>query len=357
MVSDEFDETKLEAFGNRMVDVLNMASIALMTSIGHQTGLFDTMADLPPATCLLVAGAAGLNERYVREWLGAMVTGRIVDYEPTNKTYSLPSEHAVLLTREAGTDNMARDMQYISMMAEVEQGIVESFQNGGGVPYSAFQRFQKLMAENSKAGHDASLLKTTLLLVPGLVDQLQAGIDVADVGCGSGHAINLMAQAFPNSRFIGYDFSEEGIRVGQAQAEEMGVSNAKFEARDVSTLDMTQSYDFITAFDAIHDQAQPAIVLQAISRALRSDGVFLMVDIAASSNVDENVDHVLGPYLYTISTMHCMTVSLALDGQGLGTVWGEQLALKMLANAGFTNVEIKRIDTDIFDNYYICGKG
>lgn len=357
MDSGELGETKSEAFGYRMMDVLNMASIALMTSIGHQTGLFDVMADLPPSTSAQIAAAAGLNERYVREWLGAMVTGRVVDYEPTNRTYSLPSEHAVWLTRKAGTDNMAQEMQFISMMAEVEQGIVESFQNGGGVPYSAFQRFQKLMAENSSTSHDVSLLNTTLPLVPGLVDQLQAGIDVADVGCGSGHAINLMAQAFPNSRFIGYDFSEEGIRAGQAEAEEMGISHARFETRDVSTLDMMQSHDFITAFDAIHDQAQPAKVLESISRVLRPDGVFLMVDFAASSNLDENVDHVLGPYLYTTSTMHCMTVSLALDGEGLGTVWGEQMALKMLADAGFSNVEIKRIDTNIFDNYYICRKG
>jgi 2-polyprenyl-3-methyl-5-hydroxy-6-metoxy-1,4-benzoquinol methylase len=119
-------------------------------------------------------------------------------------------------------------------------------------------------------------------------------------------------------------------------------------------LDAPGEYDFITAFDSIHDQAQPAEVLRRIARALKPNGVFLMVDIAASSNLEENIDHLVGPYLYTVSTMHCMTVSLALDGEGLGTAWGEQKALQMLADTGFTKVEVKQIESDPFNNYYIA---
>ena len=127
-----------------------------------------------------------------------------------------------------------------------------------------------------------------------------------------------------------------------------------FEVRDVAALDETAAFDLITAFDAIHDQAKPAVVLAGIASALRPDGVFLMVDIRASSNVEDNVDHPLGTFLYTASTMHCMTVSLALDGDGLGTVWGEQMATEMLTTAGFESVEIAHIEADITNSYYIA---
>jgi SAM-dependent methyltransferase len=356
MSRNELDQAKSEAFAGKMVGILNNGSMALMTSIGHQTGLFDAIANLPPSTSEQIAIAADLNERYVREWLGAMVTGRIIDHDPLDETYSLPPEHSAWLTRQAGADNMAAEMMFIPLLASVEQEIIESFHNGGGVPYSAYPRFQRIMAHGSGAIHDMSLVDTTLPLVPGLVSRLQAGINVADVGCGRGHAINLMAQAYPNSRFIGYDFSEEGIAAGQTEAEEMELSNARFELRDVAGLDMSEQFDLITAFDAIHDQAQPAKVLQGIAKALRPDGTFLMVDIAACSNLGENLDHMLGPFFYTVSTMHCMTVSLALDGEGLGTMWGEQKALQMLNDAGFNRVKLEQIDSDIFNNYYIATK-
>lgn len=356
MLVKELDAAKAEAFAETMVGVVNSGALALMTSIGHQTGLFDTMAGLPPSTSEQIAEAAGLNERYVREWLGAMVTGRIIDYDPSDETYSLPPEHAAYLTRAAGADNMAVVAQFIPLLAEVDQQIVECFRNGGGVPYSAFGRFHKIMAEESATVHDQSLVDAILPLVPGLVERLQSGIDVLDVGCGSGHAINLMAQAFPNSRFLGYDISEEGIIAARREAARMGVRNARFEMRDVADLDLAERFDLITAFDAIHDQARPAAVLRAVMRALKPGGTFLMVDIAGSSLLEENLDSPLAPYLYTISCMHCMTVSLAYDGEGLGTCWGEQKARKMLAEAGFLHVETKRIESDILNVYYIATK-
>lgn len=356
MTTQELNQSKVEQFGEKMVGVMNSAATALMTSIGHQTGLFDTMADLPPSTSQQIAAAAKLNERYVREWLSVMVTGRVVDYHPLDGTYALPAEHAAWLTRAAGSNNLARETQIVAMLGEVEQGIVESFRKGGGVPYAAFRRFQQLMAENSQANTLTTLIDTTLPLVPGMVERLQVGIDVADIGCGQGHAINLMAQAFPQSRFVGYEFSEEAVNVGKADAKQLGLANAKFEVKDVATLETSAQFDFITAFDAIHDQAQPAAVLQRIATALRPQGTFLMVDIASSSKLEENLDHMLGPWLYTVSCMHCMTVSLALDGAGLGAMWGEQKALQMLADAGFTRVEIKRIESDLFNNYYLATK-
>jgi SAM-dependent methyltransferase len=354
MATHELDEARTEAFAERMLDALNAASVMHMTSVGYRTGLFDRLAELAPSTSQEIADAAGLNERYVREWLGAMVTGRVVDYDPGERTYRLPAEHAASLTRAAGPDNIAAIAPYLPLMGSVETKVVECFRHGGGVPYSAYPGLQEQLDNESRPVFDATLIDKTLPVVPGLVERLEAGIDVADVGCGSGHAINLMAQAFPRSRFIGFDFAEDGVQRGRDEAAAMGLRNAHFEAKDVADLDASDSFDLITAFDAIHDQAQPRKVLREIAEALRPGGTFLMVDIAASSNVEDNIDHPLGPTLYAFSTLHCMTVSLALDGEGLGTAWGEQKARELLAEAGFGRVDLRQVEGDIFNNYYVA---
>jgi ubiquinone/menaquinone biosynthesis C-methylase UbiE len=351
-----FDRTKAESFAGYMVGILNTGFLTLMISIGHRTGLFDAMAILEPSTSEQIAQKAKLNERYVREWLGSMVTGKIVDYDSSNGTYKLPAEHAATITRAAGIGNLAGRAQVLSLCGEVEEQVVACFQKGGGVPYSAYPRFTELMSEGSSRVQDARLVGTILPLVDGLVDRLGKGISVLDVGCGSGHAINLMARAFPNSRFAGYDFSRKGIAAARAEAKRMRLQNARFAAKDVAALNEPGKYDLITAFDAIHDQARPTQVLKAISRSLRPDGVFLMVDVGASSNLNENLKHPLGPYLYSVSTMHCMTVSLAYRGEGLGAVWGEQLAEQKLDEAGFKSVDIRKVSGDILNSYYIARK-
>jgi hypothetical protein len=203
METHEINQQKAEAFAERMIGTLNEAAIAVMTSIGHRTGLFDVMSGLPPSTSEQIASAANLNERYVREWLGAMVVGGIVEYDPEQGTYHLPPEHAAFLTRAASPDNIAVTAQFIPLMGSVEDKIVEVFRHGGGVPYSAYPRFHEVMAEDSGQSVVAALFDHILPLVPGLTERLEAGIEVLDVGSGSGRALNLMARAFPNSRFTG----------------------------------------------------------------------------------------------------------------------------------------------------------
>ena len=356
MTATELDPAKVEEFAGRMVGLMNASMLGLMTSVGHRTGLFDTMATLAPSTSAQVAKAAGLDERYVREWLNAMTVGRFVDYDPATRTYALPGEHAALLTRAAGPGNMANMAQFTALMGGVEDEIVECFRAGGGVPYSRFPKFQELMAEMSGQVHDAALIGGELALVDGLIDRLRAGIDVCDVGCGQGHAINLMAKEFPSSRFTGLDFSEEGIAVAQKEAAELGLTNTTFEVKDAAKLDGSKKFDFITVFDAIHDQAKPDVVLKGIADSLKPGGVFLCVDIAGSSNVEDNLEHPFAAMLYSVSTFHCMTVSLALDGAGLGTMWGEQKANEMFRAAGFTSVETMRVPEDILNVYYVCRK-
>jgi SAM-dependent methyltransferase len=341
-------------FAERMTRMLNEAALALMVSVGHRTGLFDAMAGMPAATSAEIAAGAALDERYVREWLAAMTTGGVVDHDSAAASFSLPAGRAAWLTRAAGPDNLAVQAQFIGLLALVEDQIVDCFRAGGGVPYSAFPKFQALMAEDSSAVHDATLVEMTLPLVPGLPDRLRAGIDAAEVGCGSGHATNLMAEAFPRSRFVGLDISGTGLAAARAEASRKALTNVRFEERDAARLGETARYDLITTFDAVHDQARPDLVLAGIARALRPGGVYLCVDVAASSHLPDNLDHPLGPLLYTISCMHCMTVSLAEGGMGLGTMWGEQKAREMLREAGFTSVETAHVSGDISNMYLIA---
>ena len=350
------EDTGSADFAERMGRMLNDAAVVLMVSVGHRTGLFDVMAGMPAATSAQIASAAALDERYVREWLAAMTTGRIVEHDGATGTFVLPAEHAGWLTRAAGMDNLAVRAQVVGLLALVEDQIVDCFRHGGGVPYSAFPKFQALMTESSGAIHDATLIGVTLPLVPGLVDRLGHGIEVADVGCGSGHAVNLMAEAFPRSRFAGFDLSDDGLATARAEAGRKALTNVRFEKRDAARLGETARFDFITTFDAVHDQARPDLVLAGIAQALRPGGVYLCVDIAGSSRLAENLDHPLGPYLYTASCMHCMTVSLAEGGMGLGTMWGEQKARQMLADAGFTSVDAAHIDGDIRNTYFIAAR-
>jgi SAM-dependent methyltransferase len=356
MTTQAFDQARAEAFAGRMTDIMSGGALSLMTSVGHRTGLFDLMADMPPSTSYDIARTAGLNERYVREWLGGMATGGIVEYDGVSRTYRLPPEHAAFLTRRAGPDNFAFMMQYIALLGNVEDGIVDCFRQGGGLPYSAFPSFQAIQKEETARVYDAALVDVILPIVPGLPDRLAAGIDVADVGCGAGRAVNVMARAFPASRFTGFDISEEGIADGAREAREWGLSNARFVVQDAAQLDSVESFDVITAFDAIHDQAHPRVVLRNISRALRPEGTFLLADIAASSDVAKNVGNPWAPLFYTWSTFHCMTVSLAAGGEGLGTCWGEELARELLAEAGFNSVRTTQVEGDPINIYYICQK-
>jgi ubiquinone/menaquinone biosynthesis C-methylase UbiE len=353
---NSFNEEKAERFADKLVLTLNDAATALMISIGHRTGLFDAMADLPSSGVGRIAEAAGQNERYVKEWLGAMVTAKIVDYDAPTETYRLPKERAAFLTRASAPNNLAAVAQYIPLLGSVEDKIVECFRNGGGVSYADFPRFHEVMAEDSGQSVLPVLLDSILPLVAGVREKLEQGIEVLDIGCGSGRAINLMAKTYPNSFFYGYDFSAQGIDNARREAEKMGLKNIRFEVKDAATLDEPNCFDLITAFDAIHDQAKPAAVLKAINRALRPNGSFLMQDIAGSSHVHKNMEHPLAPLLYTISCMHCMTVSLAENGDGLGAMWGEEKALEMLSEAGFGKVAVYHLAHDIQNQYYVAAK-
>jgi 2-polyprenyl-3-methyl-5-hydroxy-6-metoxy-1,4-benzoquinol methylase len=348
------DAAKKDAFERKMLDMLNHAGLALMTSLGHRAGLFDAMAGMPAAASRQIAERTKLSERYVREWLGAMVTAGVVEHQSSGDLYRLPPEHAGMLTRTASPNNIAVAAQWIAVLGFVEDRVLEAFRHGGGVPYEAYHRFHEVMAEESAQTVVAALEPHILPLVPGLRERLAQGIDVLDVGCGSGLAMMGLAQRFPASRFAGYDFSAEAVAAARAQANDRGLKNVRFEAKDVAEMNEPGAYDLITAFDAIHDQARPERVLKSIATALRPGGAFLMQDISSSSHVHQDIGHPIGTFLYTVSCMHCMSVSLANGGPGLGAMWGRERATAMLREAGFRQVRIESLPHDVINDYYVA---
>lgn len=327
----------------------------MLVSVGYRTGLFEAAAT-GPASSAELADRAGLDERYVREWLGAMVTGGFFDYEPADATYTLPPEHARMLTGDHANNvaPMASTLRALTMaLPDVER----RFTDGDGLAHSAFApHFQAVSADLGDSWrriYNEQLIDGFLAAVPGLHPRLNEGQRVLDLGCGTGHAINLMARAFPDSRFVGLDIEPHLIASAEAERDDLGLDNAGFEIGDAAELTAEPRYDVITAFDAIHDQNAPDEVLRRVREALAPGGVFVMVDAKFSSRLENNVGNPFAPLCYAISLLYCTPVSLVDGGAGLGAMWGTELACQMLAAAGFGEVEV--LDSPRPQNcIYVC---
>lgn len=349
------DEQRAAAFAEQLFGFYTGGFVTFMIDLGVRTGLLDALAD-GGATSSELADRAGLQERYVREWLGALVTAEVVEYDPATRLYTLPAEHAVCLTGDTEL-NLAPLSLLAGLLAQHIQPVAGAFRDGGGVPYTAYRpEFTDVMDALSRGTFDGVLIEGVVPLVAGLADRLHAGIAVADIGCGTGHSTNLLARAFPPSRFVGYDLAADAIDRGRTEAKDRHLSNVAFDVLDVAKLPADPPLGAVFAFDAIHDQTDPAGVLRAVFDALEPGGVFVMVDIRASSHLENNVGNPLAPWIYAVSTLHCMTVSLAEGGAGLGTAWGEELALEMLTEAGFVDLEVQEVPGDPLDSLYIARK-
>ncbi|MFZ0132321.1 MAG: class I SAM-dependent methyltransferase [Desulfobacterales bacterium] len=352
-------------FSKKMTEILNFGALNLAMAIGYRTGLFDVMDTIDsPAPLAMIAGKAGLDARYVREWLAVMVCGEIVALTASDTgddLFYLPREHGDLLTRRAGNSNLGVYTQEIPLLTTCAMdAVVKRFKTGEGVDYGSYPKFQAFMSQLANAKHRQTLVDHFLPTVDEgrIIRELSAGIRVCDVGCGEGIALMLMAEAFPRSEFIGIDIGTEVIQSARSAARRQGFKNLTFVELDAAALprsaDLAQSFDYITAFDAIHDQSRPLASLRGIYAILKPGGLFSMIDIAASSHVQENRNHAMGAFLYTVSLLHCLPVGLVDGGMGLGMMWGRHKAVALLAEAGFEQIQVLEIPEDSFNFHFSC---
>jgi ubiquinone/menaquinone biosynthesis C-methylase UbiE len=360
-------EQKREAFASKISDVLNSAALNLALAVGYRTGVLDAMDKInTPASVSLIAEKSGLNERYLREWLGVMVCGEIVELSSDNNgedLFFLPKEHGDFITRRAGNENLGVYTQEIPLLTSCAfDSVIEKFSSGGGISYQNYPEFQAFMSQLANAKHRQVLVDLFLPSVDGgrLVAKMQSGIRVCDLGCGEGIATILMAESFPNSEFVGFDISGDVIEKATNDAARLKLKNTSFQRLDAVNLstddEFRTSFDYVTAFDAIHDQTQPLAALKGVYSILKPGGLFSMIDIAASSRLSDNLSHSMSPFLYTVSLMHCMPVGLVNGGSGLGMMWGHQKAKELLNKAGFEKIRILDIPGDPFNFHFYCRK-
>lgn len=363
----EKENLQRDQFARKMLDILNYGAVNLAMGIGYQTDLFEVLDGFDqPATVARIAAKAGLDSRYVREWMGIMAAAGIIemttDTEGTER-FLLPKAHADLITRRAGSSNLGVYTQEIPLLTTCAMELViDRFHNGNGIGYHRYSRFQQFMSQLADTKHQRILVEHFLPSVAEgrLVERLRSGIRVCDLGCAEGVALLLMGEAFPNSHFVGVDFSEEVIWAARREAERKQATNVQFLHLDAATLtrngDFAERFDYVTAFDSIHDQSRPLEALRGVYHILARGGLFSMVDIAAGSRLTDNLKHPMGPFLYTVSLMHCMPVGLVDGGAGLGMMWGRERAVAMLREASFEQIEVLEMPFDAFNLHFCCRK-
>jgi SAM-dependent methyltransferase len=329
------DEEKLSAFLGRAIGDLSASVSAVLMLIGDELGLYSTLAEqrLSPDE---LAQKTGTSERYVREWLGNQAAGGYVEYDAASGKYYLSDEQATCLADPNGPVDLPGAYEIVQDLFHVRDRAVENFRTGRGMEWGEhhpclFEGTERFF----RAGYNANLLSSWLPALEGVVEKLKAGGRVADVGCGHGASTILMAQAFPDSEFVGIDYHGASIETARERATKAGVENASFEVADATSY-QGNDYDLIAFFDCLHDMADPSGVARRAREALKPDGHCLLVEPFAGDSVAENLNPV-GRLYYGASSLICVPVSLAQKGPALGAQAGEQRLRKvMVDDAGFT---------------------
>jgi SAM-dependent methyltransferase len=342
----------LEEFvGKALGDVAGAMATNLAT-LGDALGLWKDLAAKGPATSDELAHRAGIAERYAREWLAGVHAAGYVDYDPATGVYTLPPHAAEVFAHEGGPVFFGGTLQMTRATSLVFDELCDAFRTGGGVPQAHYSSDLYEGISRFTAGwFDNLLLPVWLPLLPEIEAKLVAGCDVADVGTGAGRALITLAQAFPNSRYVGFDVFAGQVELARANADAAGVSDrVRFEVADIAA-GLPGEYDVITTFDVIHDAVDPAGLLRSIRAALRPNGRYICLDINASHKPEENVGP-LATLFYACSIQYCMTTSLAHGGAGLGTCgFNPHVAEQMCGEAGFSTVRQVGID-DQFNVLY-----
>ena len=345
------DRDAIGEFASRFMEMATGAAVLGVVAIGDRTGLFGALAGRGPLSLDEIVESTGLNERYLREALASLAAAEMLHYEPERETYELPDAHAACLADESSPYFLGGWTQIIPAILKAIPGVAQAFREGGGVAYSEYgDEMVEGIARSNAPGMRILLTRRWLPAMPDVVKRLERGIRVADVGCGAAASTLAMARAYPSSSFTGYDIDARSLERARTAASVEGLENVGFERVAAEELPGDTPFDFIASFDTIHDMVNPRGALRRIREVLHPEGTYLMVEPAAGDTLKDN----LGPggaLLYAMSTLHCMTVSLAHGGEGLGTAWGPRQAEELCAEAGFKRFRRLEIDNP-FNAFY-----
>lgn len=338
MSNTAIDQTKLDSFVTRAVDDLSAAYGGVMVSLGNQLGLYKAMSGAGPLSSSELAERTGCNERYIREWLNAQAAGGYVDYHSLSGCYELSPEQALVLADETSPVFIPPAWQVPASMWFDEEKTLQAFRTGEGVAWGDHDsRLRCGVAAFYRNGYRSSLVPEWLPALEGIVEKLEAGINVADIGCGHGHSTVLMAQAFPQSQFFGYDVHEPSIAEARENAAEAGIAHrVNFERASADNYDDKQ-YDLICFFDCLHDMGDPVEAARYAAKVLAPGGTVMLVEPFAQDRVENNLSTV-GRMYYSASTAICCAHAMSEGGElVLGAQAGEARLADVFRKAGFSH--------------------
>jgi 2-polyprenyl-3-methyl-5-hydroxy-6-metoxy-1,4-benzoquinol methylase len=332
------NEAKLQAFVARVLHDVAATQSAALVLIGDRLGLYRAMSARGQITSADLAACTGTSERYVREWLINQAAGGYVQYEPESGTFTLPPEQALVLAAADSRAFLPGAFQMATALVTLADAVAEAFRSGDGIAADAWgAAFGEGMDRCARAKYETHLLTSWIPALPGVTAKLEAGAAVADVGCGRGAALVLMAHAFPHSRFVGFDTHAPSVSVARAAAAKAGLSaRLRFEVVSASTFPGA-GYDLITCLDTLHDLADPVATARRIAEALAEDGAWLIAEPAAGDRVEQNLG-TLGRLLSSTSVLHCIPVSLGQGGTGPGALGGETWVRNVVRAGGLTRI-------------------
>ena len=332
----QIDESKLHSLLGLMVNELGAAQNAALVILGDELGLYSAMADKGPLSSEGLAAATGTHERYVREWASAQAASGFISYDPASERFSLSPEQSAVLADDDSMVNMVGGFQALVATYADRPRLKEAFKSGEGVSWT--ERCSCLFCGTDRffrPGYRANLLNAWLPALDGVVEKLEQGARVADIGCGHGTSTLIMAEAFPNSEFVGFDFHDASIEEARAQAH--GHANIRFETARAQDFP-GGGFDLITVFDALHDMGDPVGAARHLAQALAPDGKVMLVEPMAGDALENNL-HPVGRIFYAASTNFCVPASLGQEvGAALGAQAGQKRLEKVLREGGLTRV-------------------
>ncbi len=334
----EFSEAKFEQLQGKVMADVGGAVGLLMAHIGDQTGVYQALEEIGPSTHEALAAKAGVDVRYLREWLSSNAALGYVEYNADTDQFSLTPEQAALFAHEGEVTCMQGFFQAIVAQYATFDTAIDVFKTGRGRPWSEHNTCCFCATDRFfRPGYVANLVDNWIPALQGVEEKLVAGGKVADIGCGLGSSTILLAQSYPNSEIYGFDFHAPSIETAIQKAAEEGTTNAHFEV--VTAKDFPgQDYDFVCIFDALHDMGDPVGVARHIKEVLKSDGTFMLVEPLAADELKDNLN-LLSAIYYGFSTTICVPTSRAQEvGRCLGAQAGEKRLTEVLNEAGFEHV-------------------